>query len=217
LAATLASNVTKAIKNFGENETSCWSDSTVALHYINGGGEFRQFVSNRVRKIRDQDYIQWHFVPTKENPADIGSRDGSTVDNELWTISPEWLSNPGKCPAPATIEASSGANAESKVTKRIRTTAITRDDDRMDELLEAHDLRNIGRVSAWVRRFVNNSNRRLCPINERNTGPLSAAEIQDQHLWWTKRAQEDATNNGGIEKQKIQLNLQLNDAGVLEC
>ena len=87
----------------------------------------------------------------------------------------------------------------------------------MDELLEAHDLRNVGRVSAWVRRFVNNSNRRLCPINERKTGPLSAAEIQDQHLWWTKRAQEDATNNGGIEKQKIQLNLQLNDAGVLEC
>ena len=54
-------------------------------------------------------------------------------------------------------------------------------------------------------------------INKCKTGPLSTAEIQDQYLWWTKGAQQDATINGEIEKSKIQLNLQLNDAGVLEC
>ena len=84
----------------------------------------------------------------------------------------------------------------------------------MDKLLEAHDLRKVMRVGAWVKRFVNNSK---CPINKRKTSPLSTAEIQDQYLWWTKRTQRDATINGEIEKSKIQLNLQPNDAGVLEC
>ena len=97
---------------------------------------------------------------------------------------------------------------------RILATAITCDDDRMDKLLEAHDLRKVMRVGAWVERFVNNSK---CPINKRKTGLLSTAEIQDQYLWWTKRTQRDATINGEIEKSKIQLNLQPSDAGVLEC
>ena len=97
---------------------------------------------------------------------------------------------------------------------RILATAKTRDDDRMDKLLEAHELRKVIRVGAWVKRFVNNSK---CPINRRKTGPLSTAEIQDQYLWWTKRAQRDAAINGEIEKSKIQLNLQPNDAGVVEC
>ncbi len=74
MAANLVSSVEKAIKNCDEIETHCRSDSTVALHWINGSGEHRQFVSNRVRKIRDHDHIQWHYVPTKENTADIGSR-----------------------------------------------------------------------------------------------------------------------------------------------
>ena len=95
---------------------------------------------------------------------------------------------------------------------RILATAITCDDDRMDKLLEAHNLQKVIRVSAWVKRFVNNSK---CPINKRETGPLSTAEIQDQYLWWTKRAQQDAMINGEIKKSKIHLNLQPNDAGVL--
>ena len=112
------------------------------------------------------------------------------------------------------IESSPEADAESKVMNRTLATVITRDDDRMDKLLEAHDLRKVIRVGAWVKRFVNNSK---CPINKRKTDPLSTDEIQDQYFWWTKRAQRDAMINGTIEKSKVQLNLQPNDAGVLEC
>lgn len=50
-----------------------WSDSTVTLNWINGQGEYRQFVSNRVAKIKEQCHIQWHHVPTEENAADLGS------------------------------------------------------------------------------------------------------------------------------------------------
>ncbi len=68
------------------------------------------------------------------------------MNNELWTNGPEWLSDPGKWPASATIEASPESNAESKVTNRILATAITRDDDRMDKPLEAHGLRKVSRI-----------------------------------------------------------------------
>ena len=83
MATNLVSNVERVIGNYEVNGTHCWSDSTVALYWINGQGEYRQFVSNRVRKIREHSNIQWHYVPTEENPADIGSRGGSTVNNEL--------------------------------------------------------------------------------------------------------------------------------------
>ena len=48
MATNLVSNVKKAIDNCDKIETHCWSDSTVALHWINGSGDYRQFVSNRV-------------------------------------------------------------------------------------------------------------------------------------------------------------------------
>ena len=74
----------------------CWSDSTEALYWIIGQGEYRQFVLNRVRKIQDHSNIQWHYAPTEENPAGIGSRGGSTVNNELSTNGTDWLSG---CPS----------------------------------------------------------------------------------------------------------------------
>ena len=34
------------------------SDSTVALHWIKGGGSYKYFVTNRVRKISPKDFIE---------------------------------------------------------------------------------------------------------------------------------------------------------------
>ncbi|XP_033229135.1 uncharacterized protein LOC117180750 [Belonocnema kinseyi] len=61
------------------SQTIFWSDSTVALHWINTPPHtLKTFVSNRVAKI--QEIIQnvanitWRHVPTNENPADLCSR-----------------------------------------------------------------------------------------------------------------------------------------------
>ena len=72
-----------------------WLDSTVALHWIRGNGKYKQFVRNRVRKIREKE-INWRHVPTKENPADMGSRGGDVgrltafdellEKHELWRV-----------------------------------------------------------------------------------------------------------------------------------
>ena len=45
----------------------CWLDSSVALHWIKGGGDYKQFCSNRVRKIQEKEYLQCRHVSIKEN------------------------------------------------------------------------------------------------------------------------------------------------------
>ena len=51
----------------------------MALHWINGGGEYKQFVANRAMKIEEHSGITWCHVPTKENPPDLGSRGGQAL------------------------------------------------------------------------------------------------------------------------------------------
>lgn len=76
-----------------------WSDSTIALQWINHPvHELKIFVANRVKKIRDATNIQnWNHVRTKENPADLISRGISPkeiIGNELWWHGPVWLRQP---------------------------------------------------------------------------------------------------------------------------
>ena len=74
----------KALEGFPMGEMVCWLDSSVALHWIKGGGNYKQFVANRVHKIQQHPEVQWRRVSTKDNPADIGSRSGSAENVQLW-------------------------------------------------------------------------------------------------------------------------------------
>ena len=92
MAANLATNVRETLEGYPVEEVYCWSDSTVALHWIRGEGEYKQFVHNRVQKIQEKNWITWRYVPTKENSADLGSQGGPVAqDNDLWWHGPKWL------------------------------------------------------------------------------------------------------------------------------
>ena len=82
MAVNLVTNVRAALDTYQVN-THCWLDSTVALYWINGQGDYRQFVANRVQKIQQHAQVTWDHVPTKENPADLGTRGGDVVKNSL--------------------------------------------------------------------------------------------------------------------------------------
>ena len=69
MAADLVDNVKEALQGFPVEDIHCWLDSSVALHWIKGGGDYKQFVSNRVRKVQGKKYIQWRHMSTKENPG----------------------------------------------------------------------------------------------------------------------------------------------------
>ena len=98
MATNLIVNVRNALEGFPVGELHCWLDSTVALHWIRGTRVYKQFVSNRVLKIKEHSEVKWHHVGTRENPADLGSRSGSVQESKLWWKGPEWLVNRECCP-----------------------------------------------------------------------------------------------------------------------
>ena len=68
MAVNLAANVRTALYNYPVT-VHCWLDSTVAPYWIHRQGEYRQFVAHHVCKIHQHPNVQWHHVPTTENPA----------------------------------------------------------------------------------------------------------------------------------------------------
>ena len=52
-------------------------------------GYYKQFVGNRVNKVREKELVNWYYVPTKENPANIVSR-GRLIANisQVWGEGP---------------------------------------------------------------------------------------------------------------------------------
>ena len=90
MSTNLVINVKNAFVELPKPDIYAWLDSTVALHWLLGNGEYKQFVANRVGKIKRYGEIQWRYVPTEENPADVASRGSETV-SESWWSGPEWL------------------------------------------------------------------------------------------------------------------------------
>ncbi|XP_068756897.1 uncharacterized protein [Montipora capricornis] len=91
MAVNLATNVHAAL-NVHQSTVNCWLDYTVALYWIKGQREYRQFVSNRVDKIQQHRQVTWYHVPTEDNPANLRSRRGDSANNLLWNKGPTWLS-----------------------------------------------------------------------------------------------------------------------------
>ncbi|XP_070573704.1 uncharacterized protein [Ptychodera flava] len=77
-----------------------WSDSQIALYWINSVKKLPIFVSNRVREINGFRHI-YKYCPSADNPADLLTR-GITSDqlanSTLWWNGPTWLKENGDWP-----------------------------------------------------------------------------------------------------------------------
>ena len=88
----------------------------VSLHWIKGGGEFKQFVKNRVEAIDSKiPAANQRHVPGKINPADIASR-GCYFEklSDYWWEETNWLPHEESWPEGPKIEASLESEAERK-------------------------------------------------------------------------------------------------------
>ena len=150
MAANLIGNVRTAFSGYPVRAVFGWLVSLVALHWIKGGGTYKQFVSNRVRKINEKDFIVWRHVGTAHNPADRGSR-GCEVNRLTgeWLNGPVWLADPDQWPASVMTEPSQDSEAEAKKIKEILATAIETEDN-LDALLIKHPY--------WKTIIINNNN-----------------------------------------------------------
>ena len=69
-------------------------------------------------------------------------------------------------------------------------------------------------MTEWILRFIQNSRAKK---TKRLGGPLTADETKKAELFWGKRVQVRATADGRYKDDLLQLNLQPNCDGVLEC
>ena len=105
LGAQMIQTVQTTVNQNGfTTEIYAWSDSTVALAWINSTpSRFSTFIANRVAKV--QQIIQpekWRYVPTEENPADHTTRPvpaKQLSSLRMWWKGPQWLSD-GKLTIP---------------------------------------------------------------------------------------------------------------------
>ena len=211
MAENLTTNVAKVI---GEDKIAgqhCWLDSTVALYWIGGAGEYRQFVANCVAKVRSHTSVKWHHVPTDQNPADLGSSGGQLT--ELWLNGPQWLGNPENWPESPLIQSSKESQAEAKIVRDVLCATQTKNEsDDLDLVLERNELRRTLRVTSWLLRFVYN-----CKKREKRNGPLSVSETEEAKQWWIKRVQNVDSDTPHFTQTKEALNLKENPEGMLVC
>lgn len=100
-AMLLAANLVKALLTILQpvmevHEVHLWSDSEVALYWINShSSRWSVFVANRVAKIQElTSNCCWHHVRSKQNPADLPSRGmkpQGLLNSDLWWYGPDFL------------------------------------------------------------------------------------------------------------------------------
>ena len=205
MSTNLLYNVKEGLEGFPVREVYGWLDSTVALHWIRGNGEYKQFVGNRVKKIQEKQ-ITWRHVPTEENRADMGSRGGEV--NKLtthWWRGPSWLSQPQDWPPDRVTASTQETEAEEvKQMREVFALAVekTNKANALDELLEKHELWRVLRNGAWIVRFLRNTR-----TNHKNrvVGPLTTEEIEKQTAFWIEQAQQQANSSKQFEEDRLLL------------
>ena len=167
----------------------------------------------RVSKIRQHTDVKWRYVNTEENPADLASRGGPVDQNDLWWSGPSWLSDCEQWPPNITTSSSPGSQAEEKILREIFQFSKVESDD-FNPLIEKFGFWKLVRVCAWMARFTENARKSK---RDKRLGPLEEDEIGKQVMFWIKRAQKSAEGTENMERDRVQLNLQVNKEGVLEC
>ncbi|KAL9976916.1 hypothetical protein ACROYT_G014258 [Oculina patagonica] len=178
MAANLAVNVRDALQNCNP-VIHCWLDSTVALYWINGCGEYRQFVANRVQKIQQHQGIVWHHAPTDQNPADLGSRGGSVISAPLWMNGPPWLPYPDQWPPNIEIKASSESQAEDKIPHQLQKPEAKRTKGTTDVVLDVEIAIN-GRPLSYLEEDVEMPV--LTPSSMLHLWPTQLPELSAHHI-----------------------------------
>ena len=174
MACNLISNVKSSLKNQNAKSVTGWTDSTVVLYWLKGQGSYNQFIRNRVNKILERNDINWQYVSTRDNPADLGSRKSlPTKVPEIWWKGPSWLQV--KENWQPDVKPSKEPEKEVKISKEHKSIVITTVaiQDDFDLILHIFDLHKALKTSAWILylRFINN-----CRKNKKS-GPLTTAEL----------------------------------------
>ena len=128
----------------------------VVLHWLKGNDTYKQFVQNRNDHINSKFSIQWHYVNTTENPADIGSR-GCNINKlpKEWFERPVWLQNKDNWLKQKEIVPTKESEEEVKLLKEVFCTTKV-EENQVDILINKSELWKTIRVIFWINRFLYN-------------------------------------------------------------
>ena len=178
LLSRLMNHVKEAVHNVKIDEFHAWVDSTTVLYWLQDKGTWAQFVRNRMKKIKEYDFITWHYVPTAENPSDLGSRGaGPEKLNEFWLCGPNWLTNKIDWPEQPEIIETEEARKEQLQKKPEKGMMMTDEDvkprNSLSLLMEKYSSYwKILQITAFIKRFIDR-----CRGKEVGSEELTAEEI----------------------------------------
>ncbi|XP_071057602.1 uncharacterized protein [Onthophagus taurus] len=188
-AAVLLTRLIKRVQNV-LNLSDCpvhlWTDSTVVLAWIKSHpSRWKDYVRNRVTEIHELVNVQWHHVPSGDNPADLVSRGVSVAklqENSLWWVGPSWLvASPSEWPS---IHLNS--SDETDLERRLKSSNIsTKADDGWDLKHRYSSLRRLLRITAWCMRIFKRNN-----LYSHVSDVLSPAEINNALMFWVRESQQ---------------------------
>ena len=183
-AATLAAKMATFIKEELElqlQQVVFWTDSMTVLQYLsNTKRRFKVFVANRLSIIRDHSSIsQWRHVPSKVNPADIGSRGIMPSNREslkFWLSGPDFLRSE-LWPINPSIPDISSNDKEVKSESTPSYLTVAGEESLLDDIISKQSSWNrLIRITAWIQRFI-----LRCQRKSNDKGCLTVNELKDAH------------------------------------
>lgn len=201
-------------------------DSQIVLAWLNTElTKLQAYVSNRVNVIRQNTAgCSWHYVNTKDNPADLISR--GVNPNELsscniWWNGPEFLQN-SEYSFPAYSSPIDLVAMEPCLT--LSSNLVCQNSNPLDYVLERlynySNINKIVRLLAYILRFLNNINKNKVKIN---TNFLQSSELNNALMLIIKHEQniyfkseiKALSNNNNLKGNLSELHPFLDDQGLL--
>ena len=201
LAAVLAVDLAATIQAESQvvfTETHFWSDSTCVLQWVrNPNLSLKAFVANRVQRVVEgSEGATWHYVNTKDNPADIGTRGlRPTQPQEIrrWLEGPAWLQT-GKSTWPTSdplnTQAPTDKDLEVKKVNMLTVAPVTPPPTPpLQRLFQRYSsLQRLQTVAAWLLRMRGRlRGHRQAKVDPAH--PLTAMELDDATLQLLRAAQ----------------------------
>ena len=209
---------------------SCFTDSKVALFWIKGHDkEWRQFVENRVREIRQLTPVNvWKHCPGIDNPADLPSRGAELsmlIDDPLWLNGPKWLCgiNPTEdCELPpenAVLEECvlEMRNKERLQVKGAHNLLSTTGLDTVINCENFSSLTRLLRTTAYVRKFTERVKAKVKGTTEHVSPELNVTDLAVSELYWITISQRMLVQDDQFSNWKTQFGLYLDESGVWRC
>jgi len=190
-AAVLGTRMAKTIKENHDikiNEMHYWSDSKTVLCWLRSEArQYKQFVAFRIGEILESsDAINWHWVPTKLNPADDATRDfpkPSLSSTSRWLTGPEYLKlKPDEWPSETLNELRNECESELQYRNEVNLHISSPTYDGLPDISRFSSWTKLIRSTAYVLRFIYN-----CQSSKKKFGVLDVEELKTaERLWWLK-------------------------------